>query len=461
MLGYSAHSLLKGITRRHAQTRRHSRRVTFPAFARLSLSLFALLALHCASSAPPSKSTPVRSVEQRDPVPADEKIAGPVEFRKFVLKFPRDRVIGSVQAGRACVDHASLTWKGGADSPIAEGLGELLLEELSSAGYTVWGEQESLFEDPHRQKAEFVIAGVIRDIRANVCHTNAHSKRAMAEASLSVDWQVYSNRARAVELRATTDGSSLLLRAQEDAGPSAVTRAFVSAARNLLADARFHDLVSRKEAPGKPKPEPIPVAYETLPGRNAGSVESVVSDSRMGVVTVFAGDSIGSGFLISPDGYLLTDQHVVGQTRYIKVKFVTGREVNGEVVRSDRRRDVALVKLESDIYPCLPLGDSSRIQPGADVFAIGTPLAENYGQTVTKGVLSGYGEEDGLRTLRSDVSVHRGNSGGPLLDRSGIVVGMSVSGFLLMPEGVGVGLNAFIPIEEALSTLAIERRGQK
>jgi S1-C subfamily serine protease len=180
----------------------------------------------------------------------------------------------------------------------------------------------------------------------------------------------------------------------------------------------------------------------------------------MGVVTVFASDGMGSGFLISSDGYLLTDQHVVGESRYVRVKFVTGREVNGEVVRSDRRRDVALVKLENDIYPHLPLGESSRVQPGADVFAIGTPLAENFGQTVTKGIVSGYGDEEGLRILRSDVSVHRGNSGGPLLDGSGVVIGLSVSGYMLMPEGVGVGLNAFIPIEEALSALAIQRRGK-
>jgi S1-C subfamily serine protease len=119
------------------------------------------------------------------------------------------------------------------------------------------------------------------------------------------------------------------------------------------------------------------------------------------------------------------------------------------------------VKLENDIYPFLPIGTSSLVQPGTEVFAIGTPLFENLGQTVTKGIVSGYGEEDGLRVLRSDVSVHRGNSGGPLLDRDGIVVGLSVSGFMLMPDGVGVGLNSFIPIEEALSTLAIRRSSGK
>ncbi|MGH9366169.1 MAG: S1C family serine protease [Thermoanaerobaculia bacterium] len=379
-----------------------------------------------------------------------------VEFRRFVLKPPP--VIGSVQTGQGCIGRAPLTWKSSLDLTLGEAFGELLLEQMSSAGYPVVGRRDTLFEDPHGRKPEYAVAGVIRDIRANVCYASPRKRLGTAEASLSVDWQVYSYRTKAVELKATSDGWSRLPRAQEEPGPEAITRAFASAARNLLADSRFHDLLSGRGGDRtKVASEPIPVAYEAPPTRPVESVESVVANSRMGVVTVFAGDGIGSGFLISSDGYLLTGQHVVGQSRYVRVKFVTGREVNGEVVRTDRRRDVALVKLENDIYKCLPLGESSRVGPGADVFAIGTPLFESFGQTVTKGVVSGYGEEDGLRILRSDVSVHRGNSGGPLLDRSGVVIGLSVSGFMLLPEGVGVGLNGFVPIEEALDALGIRR----
>ncbi|HEY3170371.1 MAG TPA: trypsin-like peptidase domain-containing protein [Thermoanaerobaculia bacterium] len=377
-----------------------------------------------------------------------------------MLKLPEDHVIGSVQSGSACTGRAPLTWKANRESSVGQDFGAVLLEELSSAGYTIVGDRDALFEDPHERRADYVIGGVIRDVRANVCYANPRKSLATAEASLSVDWQIYSYRTRAVEMKATTDGSSRMSRPQGEPGAEAISRAFVSAARNLLAGAPFHDLLSGAgaDAQGKTQRDPIAVAYETLPVRQARSVESVVSDSRMAVVTLFAGDSMGSGFLISRDGYLLTDQHVVGQTRYVRVKFLTGREVNGVVVRADRRRDVALVKLESDIYPYLPLGESSRVQPGADVFAIGTPLEENFGQTVTKGILSGYGEDDGLRILRSDVSIQKGNSGGPLLDRAGLVVGVSVSAYALMPEGLGIGLNGFIPIEEALNALTIQRR---
>lgn len=427
---------------------------------RSTVILATLLCLRCAS-VPTYESPQIRPVEQGTPLAAADE-ARPVEFRKLLLRLPHDHVIGAIEAGRGCAGIGPLSWKpsqtagGGGDD-----LAPLLTEELTAAGYTLAGSSnpDALFEDPHERKAEFAIAGIIRDVRANVCFAQPRRTAATARASLAVEWQIYSYRTRSVELRATTEGASLVDAAQEGAGAEAISRAFVSAARNLLADSRFHDLIAGA-SPGTTKAAapPIAVAYERRPARREKDFESIVSDSRMSVVTVFAGDAMGSGFVISRDGYLLTDEHVVGSVRTVRVKFVTGREVDGEVVRVDRRRDVALIKLENDVYPYLPLGVSSLVRPGADVFAIGTPLAESFGQTVTKGIVSGYGEEDGMRILRSDVSVHRGNSGGPLLDEKGVVVGLSVSGFMLMPEGVGVGLNAFIPIEEALDALSIERR---
>lgn len=436
----------------------------FGPWSRVSLPALALaVSSGCASAPPPSyESAPVRSAEQHPPLPAPDSGTPGVEFKKFVVRIPGDHVIGAVQTGPDCRGTGPLTWKLGHDGSVGDDFGQLLIEQLSGAGYKVAGTEESLFEDPHEKRAEFAVAGIVRDVRANVCYAQARGLSATAGASLAVDWQVYSRLTKTVEWKGTTEGSSVVDKAQEGAGAEAISRAFVSASRNMLAEPRLRDLLAgtaSSRADAAPPP-PILVAYDTQPFAARRKVESVVSDARMGVVTVFATDGMGSGFVISSDGYLLTDQHVVGDSRYVRVKFVTGREANGEVVRSDRRRDVALVKLESDVYPHLPLGQSSRVEPGADVFAIGTPLAENFGQTVTKGIVSGYGEEDGLRILRSDVSVHKGNSGGPLLDGSGVVVGLSVSGYMLMPEGVGVGLNAFIPIEEALSALAIERRAR-
>jgi S1-C subfamily serine protease len=423
-------------------------------------SIGALGSVGCATTAvaPSYPSPEIHSVEERRPLSAGDSYTSAIEFRKFLVKLPDDHVIGALQVGKECNGREPLTWKIGRDSTVTQDFGALLLEEVAAAGYGIVGRGDVLFEDVHEKKADYVVGGVIRDVHANVCYAGPKSNLATAEASLAIDWQIYSYRSREVAFKVTTEGSSLLLRPQPEPGADAISRAVVAASRNLLADPHFHELLTGNGVDRNPQPRPpIAIAYETAPKKPSKSAETVVADSRMAVVTVFAGDSMGSGFLISRDGYLLTDEHVVGPSRYVRVKFVTGREVNGEVVRADRKRDVALVKLEGDVYPYLQLGESSRVQPGADVFAIGTPLEEMFGQTVTKGIVSGYGEEDGQRILRSDVNIQKGNSGGPLLDRSGAVVGLSVNAYTLLPDGIGIGLNGFIPIEEALHALTIQR----
>jgi serine protease Do len=418
-----------------------------------------LLAVGCASTQDRFDRASVRSVQQRSPTPIADG-SRPLELGKLRIKLARGRVIGTIQSGHGCVGRAPLTWTAGRENSPEDDFADALRQELTAAGYTVVGDPNALFEDPH-ERPEYVLAGLIKDVQANVCYAGSVAKGsspAKGEASLAVQWQIFSNRTKAVELTLITEGASRLPNSTGNAVTELLSRALLSAERNLMADEQFRELVTgdgRREAKAETIPVPITVAYERAAGSQGASAESMVADSRMAVVTVFVGDAMGSGFVISPDGYVLTDQHVVGKGRYVKVRFVTGREVNGEVVRADRDRDVALIKLESDMYRALPLGESSRVRPGSEVYAIGTPLNERFGQSVTRGIISGYGEEEGRRTLRGDVSIHRGNSGGPLLDRSGAVVGMSVSGLLLMPEGVGVGLNQFIPIEEALEALGI------
>jgi len=159
--------------------------------------------------------------------------------------------------------------------------------------------------------------------------------------------------------------------------------------------------------------------------------------------------------LISEDGYLLTNEHVVGGARFVQVKFVTSREVIGEVIRVNNVRDVALVKLEKDIYPYLPLRGSSKLVVTDELFAIGTPLLENLSQTVTQGIVSSFRVIDDIKYIQSSVSIHPGNSGGPLVSKEYGVVSICVSG--LEYSGVTLDLNYFIPIEEALKYLKISQ----
>ena len=136
----------------------------------------------------------------------------------------------------------------------------------------------------------------------------------------------------------------------------------------------------------------------------------------------------------------------------VKVKLTTGREILGEVIRFDRPRDVAVVKAEESGMIALPIRDS---EPGVgeEVYAIGAPLDEEFSTTMTKGIVSGYRTIESFKYIQSDVNVLPGNSGGPLLDKNGNVVGISCSGVSFGP--VSIGLNFFVPIQEALRRLNI------
>ena len=405
----------------------------------------------------------VKSVAQLEPLPAStSSVARVVELRKLVIRIPAGGSVGALRSGLGCIRLAPLPAATGR-AFLGEGeLAEVFRAEFSSVGYTVADDRNALFEETSEARPDYLIGGIVHDVRANLCsHGSGTTDRAKGEASLAVDWQVFSLRTRKVEFSATSVGAARLEHMLDSGGFEVFQQAFRVASRNLLANPRLREVLEGPlAARGKSvaEEEPIVVAFETMGrGKNVG-LETMISDARLSVVTIIAGEAFGSGFLISSDGYLLTSQHVVGKARYVTARFVTGREVNGEVVRAEADRDVALVKLENDRYRPLALGHTRVLKPGTDVFAIGTPLSEEYGQSVSKGIISGFGEDEGQRMIRSDVRIHKGNSGGPLLVPSGEVVGIAEGGVVMMPLGAGVGLNSFIPIEEAIEVLGIRNR---
>ena len=171
------------------------------------------------------------------------------------------------------------------------------------------------------------------------------------------------------------------------------------------------------------------------------------------VVTVKIEGAHGSGFFISKDGYLLTNHHVVTENKFVTVKLTTGRQLPGEVVRTNKTRDIALVKVNESGMTALPLRlDVPDV--ASEVYAVGTPRDEKYSTTITKGIVSAYRTENDLSLMQSDVAIHPGNSGGPMVDPFGNVVAASVAGLTI--SGVSVGINFFIPIADALKFLAVE-----
>lgn len=376
----------------------------------------------------------------------------PVLLKKVVAKLPRGQRVGTIYGGIAHVPQTPLTWQGGRVAFDATTYSEELRSQFEANGYEVVGDPEALFEDASEWKAEYLLGALIKDVKLNLWYPMAgygNFSSGSGDGYLEVEWQIYSRRSRSVQLEVTTKGSAHGI-SITDLGPDEpLIQAFSAAAQNLLAEAQFVSLVAPVGDRPMAELAPIEIALSACPSRD-DAADVIVDHARSSVVTIFAGDGHGSGFIISHDGYVLTNQHVVGDARSVTAKTVTGRELLGEVVRVNRERDVALVKLEVDRYEPLPLGKSAGVRPGSEVYAIGSPMQENLGQSISRGIVSGFRVDDDLRFIQSDVAVNPGNSGGPLLTKEGEVVGIAV-----MKLGPAEGINFFVPIEEALDRLAI------
>ena len=161
---------------------------------------------------------------------------------------------------------------------------------------------------------------------------------------------------------------------------------------------------------------------------------------------------MGSGVVISDDGYVLSNHHVAGSSGKVRIHWADGTDTVGEVIRGDARRDVALIKTQPR-QPGLAIR-SAPAQLGETVFAVGTPLDKKLANTLTRGIVSATRLVDGLPVIQSDVAVDHGNSGGPLLDEKGQIVALTVSRY--EPDNVSHNISFFIPIADALAALGLK-----
>ncbi len=157
---------------------------------------------------------------------------------------------------------------------------------------------------------------------------------------------------------------------------------------------------------------------------------------------------VGSGFIISEDGYILTNTHVVAGASDIHVTFTDGQEYEAEVIGTDARTDVALIKIDAKNLKPLPIGTSNTLKKGQWVLAIGSPFGLE--STVTSGIVSAINRDTGdyLPFIQTDVAVNPGNSGGPLLNLGGEVVGINSQ--IVSRSGGFMGISLAIPIDEAM-----------
>jgi Do/DeqQ family serine protease len=159
---------------------------------------------------------------------------------------------------------------------------------------------------------------------------------------------------------------------------------------------------------------------------------------------------LGSGVIVSTEGYLLTNNHVVAGADDIEVMLADGRQAKARVIGTDPDSDLALLKVELDRLPAVSFGDSDRMQVGDVVLAIGNPFG--VGMTVTSGIISALGRNQlGLNTfenfIQTDAAINPGNSGGALVDATGNLLGINTA--IFSPSGGSLGIGFAIPVSTA------------
>src|SRR3974390_1892124 len=158
---------------------------------------------------------------------------------------------------------------------------------------------------------------------------------------------------------------------------------------------------------------------------------------------------IGSGVIISPDGYIITNNHVVEGATDINVTLSDRRIVQAKLIGTDPLTDLAVIKIEGNNFPNIPLGDSSQLHPGQTVLAFGNPFGFRF--TVTRGIISALNRPNPFsddrrkpgQFIQTDAAINQGNSGGPLVNARGEVVGINT--FLFSPSGAFSGMGFAIP----------------
>lgn len=176
-----------------------------------------------------------------------------------------------------------------------------------------------------------------------------------------------------------------------------------------------------------------------------GNTVKTISDGIKASVTIKSKDGHGSGFIISPEGHIITNYHVISEKEDLSVVTNDGTEYEVEIIRESKINDLALIKIKAKSLLHFTFDQSKDINIGEVIYAIGTPESKSLSQTVSKGIISGERDSGfGTKLIQTDVSINSGNSGGALVNKSGVVIGVvssKLTGFGV--EGVAFGIPAY------------------
>jgi S1-C subfamily serine protease len=365
-----------------------------------------------------------------------------LEFSKWKTVIPGGDVVGEIKQGVFCTDPHELQYTQKIDEWLHSAMAKSFKAEAVRYGFSTPDDAISVFDNKSDNGADYRVGATMMAFDYRTCGDKQQSGSVYSK----VKWEVFSVRRQQVVYSAVIENSFATSKdVAEKEFDSGMMAALVD---NLLADPSFVAVIQSggiaATAPSQAQP-----ALRLNPGVVVnGGVDKGAPRILAAVATVESAIGSGSAFYISQEGYLLTNKHVVGDDKFVRVKLSNGRSLVGEVVRTDKARDVALLRTDPAANEALALrSDAGTV--GEVVYAVGSPFGESLSGTITRGVLSARRLFEGVPFLQSDVAVNPGNSGGPLIDANGRVIGISVIGTSAQ------GINLFIPIDDVMDKLSL------
>lgn len=317
-----------------------------------------------------------------------------------------------------------------------------ITSKFANNGYNVVSPENELFKEKNAE-ADYIIAAEL------VSYVKDTKGTPGFKISMALKWSVFDVSEEKVVLKVLTGGYTNERRRMEEG------EAFLLAAEDCVNDLINNpDLIKLVDKDASKAPLlgfsriTIPVVANPIINENNNYIENSVKS----VLTIKTNSGHGSGFIVSTSGFVLTNAHVAEDSLKLEGIFSSGLTLPLELVRINKKSDVALLKIPGSGYSPLSL-DTSLISGkiGSDVVAIGTPEDIKLGQSVTKGIISGMREMNDKKYIQTDVSINPGNSGGPMINKKGQVVGI-VSRKKMDADGIGLA----IPINDALKALNLE-----
>ncbi len=334
---------------------------------------------------------------------------------------------------------------------------------LTEQGYDIVTAHTLAFgEAEENARARIRFAGEIIDLKMNVCHLYnglilSPFGMTGGSAYVKVRWELYDDILKKRLGTVETEGVGYVDNPTNGGNQVLIVAALQEAAADLGRTQAFYQAILGNEKPAfVDEDEKFPeLEIMTREKSHKKPLKKTFNLIRRGVVTIRTGSGHGSGFFINNEGYILTNYHVVGDAKTVAVKDFSGTSYMADVIRVHKTRDVALLKVDIFDNAAMSLFPNKKPDMLDTVYAIGSPLNEGLKTTVSEGIISNFRNrrKTEMTFIQASVPIAAGNSGGPLVDEFGNVIGIAVQA---SGDRRGTVYAYFIPIDDALRKLNIK-----